>query len=1061
MPQPECLPDEAVEAAREQAEQWREATALGEEDFERRLADCELDHEALVRLLAARDAGRAPQPRSGVAFDWLDVLEEIRLGTAADVELPMRHWINPDGGKSAAPPFASFIRPFLQVSMKRWLAGLREVEHETPLLAKKATQDLYLELIMRLVKECSSTLILELNIARLEGRLEGDTAVERFRYFSERSFTPEKVLATFDDYALLGRSMATTVLHWVAAMNELCRRLADDRELLRALWGGFGTVQSIELGISDPHCRGRVVAILEDDAGRKVVYKPTPLGVDRRLAELIQGINALGLKHALGFVHVLDRGGYGWQRFVAAESCRSIDELRRFYWRQGALLALLHLVRAADVHHENLIACGEHPILIDNEALFQHGRNVETGPESLRHARKTMNSSVLRQAVLPFINRQTARGDGLDSSGLGGAAGQTVQGTVRRWVDPATDIMRVEEADLVSREAHNRPALDGEPADATEHVDDLIDGFRAAYDLLAAHAEEIRPLLDAFRGTSVRHLLRSTRIYSVFLRESRHPNDLRDGLERDQLFDRLWMATARSPALARAVPFEQADLRIGDVPAFFTRPESVDLWSSDGTRIEGFFADSSLADSHRILDETGTEERRRQEVLIRLAIDEARSREHGEPQPLHRASGDGEPPPLLETAALVRARLETRALEVEGLAHWVSLDPFVGDTPHGDQKRNVKLTGSDLYHGTAGISLFLALFGELTNDATATDLARATLRSMLEARTASPPSLPMLGAFTGRGGYLYTLLYLATLWDEPELLQEAQADLPLLESLIGDDDELDLLSGSAGLILPALAIARASGDDAALDVARACGDHLAERVVETDLGPAWIGSSFDRPVVGFSHGTAGIAWVLLELAEATGEARYRDLALASIEAERRFLASEQGEGFHSRTSWCHGLPSVALGRLLALRHLEEEPAIAEIEAGIERLLEAGPPADCCLCHGVLGNAEILSLAGRRLGVESWCRTADAWTAVAANEARSLERRSHAPLWGRFAGLMCGLAGVGWGLLRSAAPERVPSVLALELPVAGGQKAEGGGSRKPGQRGDANSCPVPE
>ena len=35
------------------------------------------------------------------------------------------------------------------------------------------------------------------------------------------------------------------------------------------------------------------------------------------------------------------------------------------------------------------------------------------------------------------------------------------------------------------------------------------------------------------------------------------------------------------------------------------------------------------------------------------------------------------------------------------------------------------------------------------------------------------------------------------------------------------------------------------------------------------------------------------------------------------------------------------------------------------------------------------------------------------------------------------GLMNGLAGIGYGLLRLAAPERVPSVLALEPPRRGG------------------------
>ena len=44
-----------------------------------------------------------------------------------------------------------------------------------------------------------------------------------------------------------------------------------------------------------------------------------------------------------------------------------------------------------------------------------------------------------------------------------------------------------------------------------------------------------------------------------------------------------------------------------------------------------------------------------------------------------------------------------------------------------------------------------------------------------------------------------------------------------------------------------------------------------------------------------------------------------------------------------------------------------------------------------------------------------------------------------PLHGRFAGLMCGLAGLGWGLLRFARWDTIPSVLTLQPPLAPGSR----------------------
>ncbi|WP_220140148.1 lanthionine synthetase LanC family protein [Kitasatospora acidiphila] len=87
------------------------------------------------------------------------------------------------------------------------------------------------------------------------------------------------------------------------------------------------------------------------------------------------------------------------------------------------------------------------------------------------------------------------------------------------------------------------------------------------------------------------------------------------------------------------------------------------------------------------------------------------------------------------------------------------------------------------------------------------------------------------------------------------------------------------------------------------------------------------------------------------------------------------------------------------------------------------------PPDLSLCHGDLGNLEPLLPAGgrwREAGLRQAAATLD-----------ELDRRGwvcglphgvHSP------SLMVGVAGIGHGLLRLAAPDRVPSVLALQGPL---------------------------
>ena len=136
-------------------------------------------------------------------------------------------------------------------------------------------------------------------------------------------------------------------------------------------------------------------------------------------------------------------------------------------------------------------------------------------------------------------------------------------------------------------------------------------------------------------------------------------------------------------------------------------------------------------------------------------------------------------------------------------------------------------------------------------------------------------------------------------------------------------------------------------------------------------------------------------------------------------------------------AWCYGAPGVGLTRLRAYRHArhdEERAAIRqEIDQAVRRTLARGPGQNHCLCHGDLGNLDLLLQATR----------ADAPNASAV----ALRRQTEIVLGSiardgwlcgtragvRSPGLMNGLAGIGLGLLRLAEPERVPSVLALDPP----------------------------
>lgn len=357
--------------------------------------------------------------------------------------------------------------------------------------------------------------------------------------------------------------------------------------------------------------------------------------------------------------------------------------------------------------------------------------------------------------------------------------------------------------------------------------------------------------------------------------------------------------------------------------------------------------------------------------------------------------------------------------------------------------------GADLYEGVGGLALFFAFLARETGRADFEALARAALETVRSAWRHPDPNDRGVGAFVGRASAAYVLGHLATLWNQPALLEEVLAGLPALEPLIDTDTRLDLLSGSAGCALVLLGLHARTGDSRLLDAARRCGERLLVTATPCpEGGVGWKGPAGERPLAGFSHGAAGITYALLELASATGEARYRELAHQGLAYERALFvperanwrdlrepenASSQGVAPSFMVAWCHGAPGIALGRLGSLRHLEGREVRAELETALTTTLREGLGGNHCLCHGDLGNLEPLYLAGELLGEPRWSRAAREHAARLIHQGRERGWLCGLPRGTETPGLMMGLAGIGYGLLRLAAPERVPSVLLLAPP----------------------------
>jgi type 2 lantibiotic biosynthesis protein LanM len=395
----------------------------------------------------------------------------------------------------------------------------------------------------------------------------------------------------------------------------------------------------------------------------------------------------------------------------------------------------------------------------------------------------------------------------------------------------------------------------------------------------------------------------------------------------------------------------------------------------------------------------------------------------------------------VRAARAVGDQLEMLALYREQDASWIGL------TYAAEGRWSLAPIGPDLYNGLSGVMLFLAYLGGVTGEARYTALARAALATLRRQLAAEPSSNASIGGFDGLGGIIYALTHVGAVWNDPGALTDAEALVERIPALLTQDSTFDILSGAAGCIGGLLSLYDWTSSERALAVAVQCGDWLLDHAQPQVRGIGWSDLAMAAPpLAGFSHGAAGIAAALLGLAAASGQARFRTAALDAICYERTLFvpgaenwrdlrllesgeANASGEGRYM-AAWCHGAPGIGLGRLQALRQLDDAEIRAEIETAVKTTQAVGFGGNHSLCHGELGNLELLLQAS--LTFEDGALQEQTYR-IAANLLDDIDAHGWqcgVPFGVETPGLMTGLAGVGYGLLRLAKPHVVPSVLVL-------------------------------
>ncbi len=351
---------------------------------------------------------------------------------------------------------------------------------------------------------------------------------------------------------------------------------------------------------------------------------------------------------------------------------------------------------------------------------------------------------------------------------------------------------------------------------------------------------------------------------------------------------------------------------------------------------------------------------------------------------------------FFQTAQAIGARLCRDALWSGTRCNWIgaSMESIGGWTVVQ------KSFGPDLYSGTSGIGILLAELAALNLERVFRRTAEGAAAQAISRLEDIPPSM-RLGFYSGHTGIGYALVRIGEKLANAALIERGLNVLESLTTLDVAGQGIDVVSGVAGAIPALLLMHRKYQRPRLLDLALRCAAQLEQTVQRSDAGWSWKtipAETQQRNLTGFSHGTAGIAWAMLELAQASGEKRFASAADQAICYERRCFVPDQGnwpdfrEGMGGGAAksqaaptcgvaWCHGAPGIGLSRLRAFELTNDDASAREAAvAGSTTMRYLAMPqvaqAGYSLCHGCAGNADFLLEAARVLKNDEYRATAE-------------------------------------------------------------------------------------
>lgn len=343
----------------------------------------------------------------------------------------------------------------------------------------------------------------------------------------------------------------------------------------------------------DSHANGSrvIVASFVNDISnekRKLVYKPRSVRMEVEFQKYIAFLNDF-VDIKLKTIKVIDKGSYGWVSFVEHKAVSRRFE-GDFYYRFGILAGIVYSLNGLDMHYENVIACAEHPHIIDMECLF-------SVPINLDKIANLSYPSLHETTMIP--TEKIGEENAFDFSPLLNHSKQTSPVSRYRVKFISEYELKIEKKLVNIKPAHNYLIKEhsGAAVNPLRYVKKINQGYTDYINFVIKNKRKVvKFIMDSFSDVKQRIIFKPTYLYCMVISESYHPKLLSSIKDYLGYFDGLkkWSKTEFSCYI---VEHEISDVLNGDIPYFSSMTSSKLIKNSNGDRIKLDQYESGIARS--------------------------------------------------------------------------------------------------------------------------------------------------------------------------------------------------------------------------------------------------------------------------------------------------------------------------------------------------------------------------------------------------------------------------------------------------------------------------------